>query len=74
MASARDTNSPTGEASSHATAPLLTVEGLQTYFDLRHGIVKAVGPSLCRFFNLACWVSARALNAVGLVAQPPHPC
>ena len=39
--SERETGKP-APADISNTAPLLVVDGLQTYFDLRHGVVKAV--------------------------------
>jgi peptide/nickel transport system ATP-binding protein len=63
-----------------AGAPLLEVEGLQTYFDLRHGVVKAVDGvsfSLAPHETLAivgesgCGKSITALSLMRLVPDPP---
>ena len=61
-------------------APLLVVDGLQTYFDLRHGVVKAVDGvsfALQRHETLAivgesgCGKSITALSLMRLVPDPP---
>jgi peptide/nickel transport system ATP-binding protein len=63
-----------------AVAPLFEVEGLQTYFDLRHGVVKAVDGmsfSLAPHETLAivgesgCGKSITALSLMRLVPEPP---
>jgi peptide/nickel transport system ATP-binding protein len=66
--------------SSKASAPLLEVDGLRTYFDLRHGIVKAVdgvsfslGPheTLAIVGESGCGKSITALSLMRLVPDPP---
>ena len=61
-------------------APLLVVDGLRTYFDLRHGVVKAVdgvGFALAEHETLAivgesgCGKSITALSLMRLVPDPP---
>ena len=63
-----------------AAEPLLAVENLRTYFDLRHGVVKAVdgvGFSLAPHETLAivgesgCGKSMTALSLMQLVPDPP---
>jgi peptide/nickel transport system ATP-binding protein len=63
-----------------SAAPLLEVEGLQTFFDLRHGVVKAVDGvsfSLNSHETLAivgesgCGKSITALSLMRLVPDPP---
>jgi len=63
-----------------AAEPLLAVEGLRTYFDLRHGTVKAVdgvGFTLAPHETLAivgesgCGKSITALSLMRLVPDPP---
>jgi peptide/nickel transport system ATP-binding protein len=63
-----------------AQSPLLEVEGLQTYFNLRHGVVKAVDGvsfSLAPHETLAivgesgCGKSITALSLMRLVPEPP---
>src|SRR5712691_11869614 len=77
--SERDTGQP-APADFSNKAPLLTVDGLQTYFDLRHGIVKAVDGvsfSLAPHETLAivgesgCGKSITALSLMRLVPDPP---
>jgi peptide/nickel transport system ATP-binding protein len=80
MASALDMTSSIGGASSEAVAPLLEVDGLKTYFDLRHGVVKAVDGvsfTLAAHETLAivgesgCGKSITALSLMRLVPDPP---
>jgi len=61
-------------------APLLVVDGLRTYFDLRHGVVKAVdgvsfalGPheTLAIVGESGCGKSITALSLMRLVPDPP---
>ena len=61
-------------------APLLAVEGLQTYFDLRHGLVKAVDgvsfalaphETLAIVGESGCGKSITALSLMRLVPDPP---
>jgi peptide/nickel transport system ATP-binding protein len=68
------------DATSAEAAPLLEVEGLQTVFDLRHGLVKAVNGvsfSLAPRETLAivgesgCGKSITALSLMRLVPDPP---
>src|SRR5262245_65771423 len=65
---------------SAADKPLLVVENLRTYFDLRHGVVKAVDGvsfSLAPHETLAivgesgCGKSMTALSLMQLVPDPP---
>jgi peptide/nickel transport system ATP-binding protein len=62
------------------TAPLLVVDGLQTYFDLRHGVVKAVDgvsfalgahETLAIVGESGCGKSITALSLMRLVPDPP---
>ena len=80
MASALDMTSSISGASSEAAAPLLEVDGLKTYFDLRHGVVKAVDGvsfTLAAHETLAivgesgCGKSITALSLMRLVPDPP---
>jgi len=80
MAAARYTTVPIGETSDEAPVPLLAVEGLQTYFDLRHGIVKAVDgvsfslqphETLAIVGESGCGKSITALSLMRLVPDPP---
>ena len=66
--------------SNTGTTPLLEVDGLKTYFDLRHGAVKAVDGvsfSLAPHETLAivgesgCGKSVTALSIMRLVPEPP---
>ncbi len=77
--SERETGKP-APADISNKAPLLEVEGLQTYFDLRHGVVKAVDGvsfSLAPHETLAivgesgCGKSITALSLMRLVPDPP---
>jgi peptide/nickel transport system ATP-binding protein len=61
-------------------APLLEVEGLQTFFDLRHGVVKAVDgvsfslkphETLAIVGESGCGKSITALSLMRLVPDPP---
>src|SRR4029077_3254796 len=61
-------------------APLLVVDGLRTFFDLRHGVVKAVdgvsfalGPheTLAIVGESGCGKSITALSLMRLVPDPP---
>jgi len=63
-----------------AAAPLLAVENLRTYFDLRHGLVKAVdgvgftltpGETLAIVGESGCGKSITALSLMRLVPDPP---
>ena len=63
-----------------ADAPLLAVEGLQTYFDLRLGVVKAVdgvsfslapNETLATVGESGCGKSITALSLMRLVPDPP---
>ena len=77
--SERETSKPSPADISN-TAPLLEVAGLQTFFDLRHGVVKAVDGvsfSLAPHETLAivgesgCGKSITALSLMRLVPDPP---
>src|ERR1035437_7289992 len=61
-------------------APLLVVDGLRTYFDLRHGVVKAVDgvsfaleqhETLALVGETGCGKSITALSLMRLVPDPP---
>jgi ABC-type dipeptide/oligopeptide/nickel transport system ATPase component len=63
-----------------AAEPLLAVADLRTYFDLRHGIVKAVdgvgfmlnpGETLAIVGESGCGKSITALSLMRLVPDPP---
>ena len=80
MAPDIDMTTPAREASHEHTAPLLVVDGLQTYFDLRHGIVKAVDgvsfslqphETLAIVGESGCGKSITALSLMRLVPDPP---
>src|SRR5512132_3964272 len=71
---------PAGKPTIETAAPLLAVEDLRTYFDLRHGIVKAVdgvsfslGPheTLAIVGESGCGKSITALSLMRLVPDPP---
>ena len=73
------TGSPAPADISNA-APLLEVEGLRTYFDLRHGVVKAVDgvsfalaphETLAIVGESGCGKSITALSLMRLVPDPP---
>ena len=77
--SERETGTP-APADISNQAPLLVVDGLRTYFDLRHGIVKAVdgvsfalGPheTLAIVGESGCGKSITALSLMRLVPDPP---
>jgi peptide/nickel transport system ATP-binding protein len=70
----------TSDISNKASAPLLVVDGLQTFFDLRHGIVKAVDgvsfslephETLAIVGESGCGKSITALSILRLVPDPP---
>ena len=88
MASARAMIITTSERETHTPAPadisnqapLLEVEGLRTYFDLRHGVVKAVDglsfsleahETLAIVGESGCGKSITALSLMRLVPYPP---
>ena len=67
-------------AAGQAGKPLLEVEGLRTYFDLRHGVVKAVDgvsftlaphETLAIVGESGCGKSITALSLMRLVPDPP---
>ncbi|MGC1467102.1 MAG: ABC transporter ATP-binding protein [Pseudolabrys sp.] len=69
-----------GDAPEADVAPLLEVNGLQTFFDLRHGVVKAVdgmtfslapGETLAIVGESGCGKSITALSLMRLVPEPP---
>jgi peptide/nickel transport system ATP-binding protein len=69
-----------GTDAARADAPLLVVDGLRTYFDLRHGIVKAVDgvsfalkprETLAIVGESGCGKSITALSLMRLVPDPP---
>jgi peptide/nickel transport system ATP-binding protein len=79
IVSASETGSPAPADISNA-APLLEVEALRTYFDLRHGIVKAVDgvsfalaphETLAIVGESGCGKSITALSLLRLVPDPP---
>ena len=74
-----ETGSPAPADISNA-APLLVVDGLRTYFDLRHGVVKAVDgvsfalaphETLAIVGESGCGKSITALSLMRLVPDPP---
>jgi peptide/nickel transport system ATP-binding protein len=79
--SEQETSTPTPkDASNGASAPLLVVGGLQTYFYLRHGVVKAVDgvsfalaphETLAIVGESGCGKSVTALSLMRLVPDPP---
>jgi peptide/nickel transport system ATP-binding protein len=79
--SEHETGAPTPkDASNGASAPLLVVDGLQTYFYLRHGVVKAVDgvsfalaphETLAIVGESGCGKSVTALSLMRLVPDPP---
>ncbi|HVV61851.1 MAG TPA: ABC transporter ATP-binding protein [Pseudolabrys sp.] len=79
--SERATAKPAPEtASENAAAPLLEVDRLQTFFDLRHGVVKAVDgvsfalrprETLAIVGESGCGKSITALSLMRLVPDPP---
>ena len=75
----RDTGSP-APADISNQSPLLEVDGLRTYFDLRHGVVKAVDgvsfalaphETLAIVGESGCGKSITALSLMRLVPDPP---
>ena len=77
--SERETGSP-APADISNQAPLLEVDGLRTYFDLRHGVVKAVDgvsfalaphETLAIVGESGCGKSITALSLLRLVPDPP---
>jgi peptide/nickel transport system ATP-binding protein len=74
------TSGPHAEAAPAPTAPLLAVDGLQTFFFARHGTVKAVdgmsfalapGETLAIVGESGCGKSVTALSLMRLVPDPP---
>jgi peptide/nickel transport system ATP-binding protein len=70
----------TSDISNKASAPLLVVDGLQTFFNLRHGVVKAVDgvsfsleprETLAIVGESGCGKSITALSILRLVPDPP---
>jgi len=68
------------DASSAGTAPVLSVEGLRTWFHTRRGVVKAVddvsftlysGETLAIVGESGCGKSVTALSIMRLIAEPP---
>jgi len=77
--SERETGTP-APADISNQAPLLVVDGLRTYFDLRHGVVKAVDgvsfalgahETLAIVGESGCGKSITALSLMRLVPDPP---
>ena len=77
--SERETGTP-APADISNQAPLLVVDGLRTYFDLRHGVVKAVDgvsfalaphETLAIVGESGCGKSITALSLLRLVPDPP---
>ena len=76
-----ETPSASGKREARASdAPLLVVDGLRTYFDLRHGVVKAVDgvsfslqlhETLAIVGESGCGKSITALSLMRLVPDPP---
>jgi peptide/nickel transport system ATP-binding protein len=76
-----DTQNPPASGAARASdAPLLVVDGLRTYFDLRHGVVKAVDgvsfalkprETLAIVGESGCGKSITALSLMRLVPDPP---
>jgi len=77
--SEREAGTPASKDSANS-APLLVVDGLQTYFDLRHSVVKAVDgvsfalaphETLAIVGESGCGKSITALSLMRLVPDPP---
>ena len=80
MTSERETEAPVPGEVRGTAAPLFVVEGLQTCFDLRHGVVKAVDgvsfalaphETLAIVGESGCGKSITALSLMRLIPDPP---